>query len=76
MKSQIKFQIWILFLCFIYAIGDEIPKEKKISMSVPTLTEEEIDSNHMPFHMKCDACRAISFQIQQAFTKAKGKKII
>lgn len=36
---------------------------EKISLSVPKLSEEEIESNHIPHHMKCDACLAVAYQV-------------
>ncbi|GBM66265.1 Marginal zone B- and B1-cell-specific protein [Araneus ventricosus] len=63
-----------LLFCSYFTIGaaeSDVPKGKKISLTVPKLTEEEINSNHMPFHMRCDACRAISFQIREAFDKGR-----
>ncbi|KYO39211.1 marginal zone B- and B1-cell-specific protein [Alligator mississippiensis] len=47
--------------------------ERAFSASSPQLSAEETYSAHMPEHLLCDACRAISFQMQQYLEKAESK---
>eukprot|EP00062_Callorhinchus_milii_P011314 gi/632957134/ref/XP_007894308.1/ PREDICTED: marginal zone B- and B1-cell-specific protein [Callorhinchus milii] len=44
-----------------------------IEMKSPDLNNEEAHSNHMPDHLKCDACRAIAYQIQEYLSKKESK---
>ncbi|KAF8771954.1 Marginal zone B- and B1-cell-specific protein like [Argiope bruennichi] len=75
MDMRLSIILMTVLFCSYYpfgAEGNDVPKGEKISLSIPSLTEEEINSNHMPFHMKCDACKAISFQIREAFDKKRS----
>lgn len=42
--------------------NENLPGEK-ISLSVPQLSEEENQSQHMPRHLRCDACLAVVHQV-------------
>lgn len=55
------------------SVKSSIPGDK-ISLSVPKLSEEEMNSNHMPDHLKCDGCLGVSYQITQSFHKAEQRK--
>ncbi|NXA51760.1 MZB1 protein, partial [Nothocercus julius] len=44
------------------------------SAFAPRLSAEEAHSAHMPEHLRCDACRAIAFQIQEHLGKAEAKR--
>ncbi|GFU26981.1 marginal zone B- and B1-cell-specific protein [Nephila pilipes] len=84
MQVHSKFLLFILIACLNYMIGAEVfvgkegphtpPPGKKISLPIPQLSDEETESNHMPHHLKCDACLAVAYQIEKAFSKEKKKK--
>ncbi|XP_009566633.2 marginal zone B- and B1-cell-specific protein [Cuculus canorus] len=44
-----------------------------ISIPAPQLSSEERLSPHMPESLRCDACRAIAFQIEEQLHRAEGK---
>uniref|UniRef100_A0A8D0NJR2 DUF3456 domain-containing protein n=1 Tax=Sus scrofa TaxID=9823 RepID=A0A8D0NJR2_PIG len=50
-------------------LGDRAP----LSATAPQLDDEEKYSAHMPAHLRCDACRAVVYQMQQHLTKAEAK---
>ncbi|XP_061216573.1 marginal zone B- and B1-cell-specific protein [Neopsephotus bourkii] len=43
------------------------------SIPAPRLSAEERLSPHMPESLRCDACRAIAFQIEEQLSRAEGK---
>ncbi|NXJ67217.1 MZB1 protein, partial [Rostratula benghalensis] len=43
------------------------------SLPAPQLSAEERLSPHMPESLRCDACHAIAFQIEEQLRKAEGK---
>ncbi|XP_054245014.1 marginal zone B- and B1-cell-specific protein [Indicator indicator] len=43
------------------------------SIAAPQLSPEERLSPHMPEALRCDACHAIAFQIEEQLRKAEGK---
>ncbi|XP_060702880.1 marginal zone B- and B1-cell-specific protein-like isoform X2 [Hemiscyllium ocellatum] len=67
--------------------GDQKDKERKyasqssgqfqesgtIEMKSPNLNDEEFHSGHMPDYLKCDSCRAISYQMQEYLSKWESK---
>ncbi|XP_032905575.1 marginal zone B- and B1-cell-specific protein isoform X1 [Amblyraja radiata] len=42
-------------------------------MKAPDLNDEEFHSSHMPDHLKCDSCRAISYQMQEYLSKRESQ---
>ncbi|XP_048187613.1 LOW QUALITY PROTEIN: marginal zone B- and B1-cell-specific protein [Perognathus longimembris pacificus] len=50
-------------------LGDRAP----LSATAPQLDDEEKYSAHMPAHMRCDACRAVAYQMWQHLAKAEAK---
>ncbi|GCB71724.1 hypothetical protein scyTo_0001683 [Scyliorhinus torazame] len=44
-----------------------------IEMKSPNLNDEEFHSSHMPDYLKCDSCRAISYQMQEYLSKWESK---
>lgn len=54
----------LLFGCraILGSAGDRV----SLSASAPTLDDEEKYSAHMPAHLRCDACRAVAFQVSSA----------
>ncbi|XP_035204578.1 marginal zone B- and B1-cell-specific protein-like [Stegodyphus dumicola] len=65
--------IFLFLLCSTTAENIDDPPGEKMSLSVPKLSEEETESNHMPNHLKCDACLAVAYQIQVGFKELKKK---
>ncbi|EDK97137.1 RIKEN cDNA 2010001M09, isoform CRA_b [Mus musculus] len=61
----------LLFGCraILGSAGDRV----SLSASAPTLDDEEKYSAHMPAHLRCDACRAVAFQMGQRLAKAEAK---
>ncbi|NWW12684.1 MZB1 protein, partial [Oreocharis arfaki] len=49
------------------------PAAPSHSVSAPQLSPEERLSPHMPESLRCDACHAIAFQIEEQLRKAEGK---
>ncbi|NXA68816.1 MZB1 protein, partial [Mohoua ochrocephala] len=49
------------------------PPDQSHSASAPQLSAEERLSPHMPESLRCDACHAIAFQIEEQLRKAEGK---
>uniref|UniRef100_A0A6I8P3P2 Marginal zone B and B1 cell specific protein n=1 Tax=Ornithorhynchus anatinus TaxID=9258 RepID=A0A6I8P3P2_ORNAN len=45
-----------------------------LSATSPELDEEETHSGHMPRHLRCDACRAVAFQMNDHLTRAEAKR--
>ncbi|NXO57215.1 MZB1 protein, partial [Aramus guarauna] len=52
--------------------GDH-PATSSRSISAPQLSPEEQLSPHMPETLRCDACQAIAFQIEEQLRRAEGK---
>ncbi|NXR25086.1 MZB1 protein, partial [Cinclus mexicanus] len=49
------------------------PAAQSHSIPAPQLSPEERLSPHMPQSLRCDACHAIAFQIEEQLSKAEGK---
>ncbi|XP_014919643.1 marginal zone B- and B1-cell-specific protein [Acinonyx jubatus] len=50
-------------------LGDRPP----LTATAPQLDDEEKYSAHMPAHLRCDACRAVAYQMWQHLAKAEAK---
>ncbi|XP_062894451.1 marginal zone B- and B1-cell-specific protein-like [Mobula hypostoma] len=48
-------------------------KSGTFEMKSPNLNDEEFHSSHMPDHLKCDSCRAISYQMQEYLSKRESQ---
>ncbi|XP_078731625.1 marginal zone B- and B1-cell-specific protein [Lampetra fluviatilis] len=46
----------------------------RMSFQTPELSDEEGHSQHMPQHLRCDACRAIAYQMQEHLSRALHKR--
>ncbi|XP_051895945.1 marginal zone B- and B1-cell-specific protein-like [Pristis pectinata] len=51
----------------------QFQKSGTIEMKSPNLNDEEFHSSHMPDHLKCDSCRAISYQMQEYLSKRESQ---
>ncbi|KAM6056539.1 marginal zone B- and B1-cell-specific protein isoform 2-T2 [Chlamydotis macqueenii] len=49
------------------------PATSSRSVPAPQLSPEERLSPHMPESLRCDACHAIAFQLEEQLRKAEGK---
>ncbi|NXT90938.1 MZB1 protein, partial [Anhinga rufa] len=49
------------------------PRAPSHSIPAPRLSPEEQLSPHMPESLRCDACHAIAFQIEEQLRRAEGK---
>ncbi|XP_003266499.2 marginal zone B- and B1-cell-specific protein [Nomascus leucogenys] len=52
-----------------WGLGDRAP----LTATAPQLDDEEMYSAHMPAHLRCDACRAVAYQMWQNLAKAETK---
>ncbi|KAM9695651.1 marginal zone B- and B1-cell-specific protein isoform 1-T1 [Trichechus inunguis] len=50
-------------------LGDRSP----LTATAPQLDDEERYSTHMPTHLRCDACRAVAYQMWQHLSEAEAK---
>ena len=46
----------------------------KMKFSPPILSSEEEFSQHLPDHLKCDACTAVAYKLTQALQKAETNR--
>ncbi|XP_004477877.1 marginal zone B- and B1-cell-specific protein [Dasypus novemcinctus] len=49
--------------------GDRVP----LTATAPQLDDEEKYSAHMPAHLRCDACRAVAYQMWRHLSEAEAK---
>ncbi|XP_004643300.1 marginal zone B- and B1-cell-specific protein isoform X2 [Octodon degus] len=63
----------LLLLLGAWAVPEGLGDQGFLSATAPQLDEEEKYSAHMPTHLRCDACRAIAYQIWQHLAKAEAK---
>ncbi|KAM4875173.1 marginal zone B- and B1-cell-specific protein [Thomomys bottae] len=63
----------LLLLLGAWAISGDLGDIASLSATAPQLDEEEKYSAHMPAHMRCDACRAVAYQMWQHLAKAEAK---
>ncbi|XP_060233427.1 marginal zone B- and B1-cell-specific protein [Meriones unguiculatus] len=61
----------LLFGCgaLLGSLGDKA----SLSATAPMLDDEEKYSSHMPAHLRCDACRAVAYQMGQHLAKAEAR---
>lgn len=61
----------LLFGCkaTLRSLGDRPP----LSATAPVLDDEEKYASYMPVHLRCDACRAVAYQMGQHLAKAEAK---
>uniref|UniRef100_A0A8C9Q2I0 Uncharacterized protein n=1 Tax=Spermophilus dauricus TaxID=99837 RepID=A0A8C9Q2I0_SPEDA len=53
----------LLLLLGTWAAPRGLGEKAWLSATAPQLDEEEKYSAHMPAHLRCDACRAVSYQV-------------
>lgn len=46
-----------------WAIPGGLGDEASLTATAPELDDEEKFSTHMPTHLRCDACRAVAYQV-------------
>ncbi|ELW54031.1 Plasma cell-induced resident endoplasmic reticulum protein [Tupaia chinensis] len=63
----------LLLLLGAWAIPGGLGDKATLSATAPQLDDEEKYSAHMPAHLRCDACRAVAYQMWQHLTKAEAK---
>ena len=59
----------VVFIAIIVVV-----KGEQLSFSSPKLNEEEEHSGFVPSNMKCDACTAVAYQINEALKKGERSK--
>ncbi|XP_029797411.1 marginal zone B- and B1-cell-specific protein [Suricata suricatta] len=63
----------ILLLLGAWGIPGDLGDRAPLTATAPQLDDEEKYSAHMPAHLRCDACRAVAYQMWQHLTKAEAK---
>ncbi|EFB21030.1 hypothetical protein PANDA_000391, partial [Ailuropoda melanoleuca] len=63
----------ILLLLGVWAIPGGFGDRAPLTATAPQLDDEEKYSAHMPAHLRCDACRAVVYQMWQHLAKAEAK---
>lgn len=53
----------LLLLLGAWAVPEGLGDRAFLSASAPHLDEEEKYSAHMPAHLRCDACKAVAYQV-------------
>ncbi|XP_035569704.1 marginal zone B- and B1-cell-specific protein isoform X2 [Canis lupus baileyi] len=62
-----------LLLLGAWAIPGGSEDRAPLTATAPQLDDEEKYSAHMPAHLRCDACRAVAYQMWQHLAKAEAK---
>uniref|UniRef100_A0A8D2CT82 Marginal zone B and B1 cell specific protein n=1 Tax=Sciurus vulgaris TaxID=55149 RepID=A0A8D2CT82_SCIVU len=68
-----KLSLPLLLLLGAWAAPGGFGDKASLSATAPQLDEEEKYSAHMPAHLRCDACRAVSYQMWHHLAKAEAK---
>nr|KAF6482200.1 spermatogenesis associated 24 [Molossus molossus] len=63
----------LLLLLGAWAITGGLGDKAPLTATAPQLDDEEKYSAHMPAHFRCDACRAVAYQMWKHLTKAEAK---
>ncbi|XP_004686580.1 PREDICTED: marginal zone B- and B1-cell-specific protein [Condylura cristata] len=63
----------LLLLLKAWAVPGDHGDRATLTATAPQLDDEEKYSNHMPAHLRCDACRAVAYQMSQHLAKAEAK---
>ncbi|XP_008139873.1 marginal zone B- and B1-cell-specific protein [Eptesicus fuscus] len=63
----------LLLLWGAWAIPGGLGNRASLTATAPQLDDEEKYSAHMPAHLRCDACRAVAYQMWQHLAKAEAK---
>ncbi|KAM8763924.1 marginal zone B- and B1-cell-specific protein [Rhynchonycteris naso] len=63
----------LLLLLGAWAIPEGLGDRAPLTATAPQLDDEEKYSAHMPAHLRCDACRAVAYQMWQHLAKAEAK---
>ncbi|XP_037364238.1 marginal zone B- and B1-cell-specific protein [Talpa occidentalis] len=63
----------LLLLLGAWALPGDLGDRAPVTATAPQLDDEEKYSTHMPAHLRCDACRAVAYQMWQHLAKAEAK---
>ncbi|KFO19321.1 Plasma cell-induced resident endoplasmic reticulum protein [Fukomys damarensis] len=63
----------LLLLLGAWTVPGALGDRAFLSAAAPNLDEEEKYSAHVPAHLRCDACRAVAYQMWQHLVKAEAK---
>lgn len=58
----------LLLLLGAWAIPGGLGDRAPLTATAPQLDDEEMYSAHMPAHLRCDACRAVAYQVSPSLT--------
>lgn len=56
----------LLLLLGAWAIPGGLGDSAPLTATAPELSDEEKYSAHMPAHLRCDACKAVSYQVSSS----------
>ncbi|XP_006891241.1 PREDICTED: marginal zone B- and B1-cell-specific protein [Elephantulus edwardii] len=63
----------LLLLLGAWTIPGGLGDRATLTATAPQLDDEEKYSSHMPAHLRCDACRAVAYQMWQHLAEAEAK---
>ena len=63
-NCPIIFIVFALKICFVYSQQTTNGKGTRMSFKPPQLSDEEERSPHMPAYLACDACSAVTIQLE------------
>ncbi|XP_075852212.1 marginal zone B- and B1-cell-specific protein isoform X2 [Microcebus murinus] len=63
----------LLLLLGAWTIPGSLGDRDLLTATAPELDDEEKYSAHMPAHLRCDACRAVAYQMGQYLAKAEAQ---
>ncbi|XP_002710158.2 marginal zone B- and B1-cell-specific protein [Oryctolagus cuniculus] len=62
-----------LLLLGAWVVSGSLADRVSLSATAPQMDEEEKYSAHMPTHLRCDACKAVAYQMWKYLEKAEAK---
>ncbi|XP_004696711.1 marginal zone B- and B1-cell-specific protein [Echinops telfairi] len=66
-------QALLLLLLGAWAIPGSLGDQAVLTATAPQMDDEEKYSVHMPVHLRCDACRAVAYQMWKHLAEADAK---
>ncbi|XP_076994164.1 marginal zone B- and B1-cell-specific protein [Tamandua tetradactyla] len=64
----------LLLLLRAWTIPGSFGDRASLTATAPQLDDEEKFSVHMPAHLRCDACRAVAYQMRRYLSEAEAKR--
>lgn len=63
----------LLLLLGTWAIPGVLGDRAQLTATAPQLDDEEKYSAHMPAHLRCDACRAVAYQVSPSSSSSPAQ---